>query len=81
MWHQRNGFVKVTRVDDSRGIVVYATKQAALSGEVELSDTLSLYRDRLTDRPRVALYPHDDDEHSVGGEAREHPAVDCGGEQ
>ncbi len=66
MWHQRNGFVKVTRVDDSRGIVIYATKQAALSGEVELSDTLSLYRERLTDKPRVVLYPLSDDEHRRG---------------
>ena len=56
MWEQRNGRVDVRPVTHAQGAVLYTTKQAALSGEVVLSDTLRPYRQRLTDRPRVALY-------------------------
>src|SRR5207249_9081449 len=79
MWHQRNGFVKVTPVDDSRGAVLYTTKQAVLSGDIELSsDTLSRYRDRLTERPRVALYPQDEEERAATRRAPEHPRRSIG---
>ena len=52
----RNGRVHVQRVDDTKKAVLYTTKDAALSGDMVLSDTMSRYRNRLTDRPRVALY-------------------------
>ena len=60
MWRQRNGFIRVMRVDQARGAVVYATKEAARVGDVELSDTLIHYRTRLPGRLCVALYA---DEH------------------
>ena len=59
MWRQRNGFIRVMRVDQARGAVVYATKEAARLGDVELSDTLIRYRTRLPDRLCVALYAED----------------------
>ena len=59
MWRQRNGFIHVTRVDTARGAVLYATKEAARLGDVELSDTLIRYRTRVSDRLCVALYAED----------------------
>ena len=59
MWRQRNGFIRVMQVDQARGAVVYATKEAARLGDVELSDTLIRYRTRLPDRLCVALYAED----------------------
>ena len=59
MWRQRNGFIHVTRVDTARGAVLYATKEAARLGDVELSDTLVRYRTRVSDRLCVALYAED----------------------
>jgi hypothetical protein len=56
-WELRNGLIDVQPVSNAIGAVLYTTKQAALSGEVVLSDTLAPYRERLTDRPRVVLYP------------------------
>ena len=59
MWRQRNGFIRVTPVDTARGAVLYATKEAARVGEVELSDTLIRYRPRVSDRPCMALCADD----------------------
>lgn len=57
MWRQRNGHLDVKEVWRSDRLSVYATKQAALEGDVELSDTLRRYRDVLTAGPSVDLYP------------------------
>ena len=66
MWKLRNGLIDVQPVSDANKAVLYTTKQAALSGEVVLSDTLARYREQLTDRPRVVLYPLVEDERSQG---------------
>ena len=79
IWELRNGGIKVQPVSNAQGAVLYSTKEAALSGEVMLSDTLSLYRDRLTDKPRVSLYPSVHEEHRVAGQAREHARTGIGG--
>jgi len=60
IWEQRNGRVDVRPVSDANGVVLYSTKQAALAGEIVLSDTLAPYRERLTAKPQVDLYPRDD---------------------
>jgi hypothetical protein len=57
LWALRNGHIDVKPVTDGAGIVLYSTKQAALSGEIVLSDTLPLYVNRLPAHERVALYP------------------------
>ena len=59
MWRQRNGFIRVTRVEAAPRAVLDATKEAARLGDVELSDTLIRYRTRLPDRLCVALYAED----------------------
>lgn len=56
LWQIRNGRIHLRPVDDLSKATLYATKQEASSGEVILSDTLALYRDRRTDVPRVAIY-------------------------
>jgi len=66
MWELRNGRVDVRPVTNGTGVVLYSTKEAAFSGEVVLSDTLTLYRDQRTDRSRVVLYPLVDEEHRQG---------------
>jgi hypothetical protein len=72
MWELRNGLINVQPVNNTIGVVLYSTKQAALSGEVVLSDTLAAYRDRLTDRPRVVLYPTIDEEDGVADGTRQY---------
>ena len=57
IWRMRNGQVDVRAVHDTQRIVLYSTKQAALSGEIVLSDSVGLYRDRLGIAPRVLLHP------------------------
>lgn len=58
MWRERNGQIDMKAVARSPGsLVLYTTKDAALSGEVVWSDTLARYRDQLTLEPIVALYP------------------------
>jgi hypothetical protein len=57
MWKQRCGGIDVRAVHAGSGAVVYATKTAAMTGDVELSDTLTRYRSRLDVSLRVALYP------------------------
>lgn len=41
----RNGRIDIRQIHDVRGATLYASKQAALSGEIVLSDTLPRYRD------------------------------------
>jgi hypothetical protein len=59
MWRQRNGQIKVRTVTEYHGLALYTTKSAALTGEIELSDTLSRYRALLGDGPLVDLYSPD----------------------
>lgn len=54
IWKGRNGFIDVQQVRDVRGVALYTTKAAALTGEVAWSDTLGRYRASLTDRGREA---------------------------
>jgi hypothetical protein len=61
-WELRNGLIHVRPVTDANRAVLYSTKQAAFSGTVVLSDTLTRYRTRRTTRPRVALYSVVDEE-------------------
>ena len=56
-WQLRNGHAHVAAVTDGMKAVMYATKEAALSGEVVCSDTLSKYRERLNERPIARLWP------------------------
>lgn len=51
LWQARNGRIHVRPVDDLSKATLYATKQEAFSGEVILSDTLRLYRDRVGANP------------------------------
>jgi len=66
MWRMRNGHVKVKTTTDAIGAVLYSTKEAALSGEIVLSGTLSRYRCQLTHTPRFELYPASAGEHRIG---------------
>ena len=43
-WKARNGRAHARRVDNSHKAVLYSTKEAALRGEVVLSDTVTLYK-------------------------------------
>ncbi len=45
MWTARNGIINVRRVHSAPGASLYTTKQAAFSGKVVWSDTLSRYLD------------------------------------
>jgi hypothetical protein len=55
-WRLRNGFVDVRRVDNSGRLALYATKSAALSGEIVWSETLTYYRDRRQPSATIALH-------------------------
>lgn len=79
MWEQRNGRFHAQPVTGSRGAVLYTSKDAALSGEIVLSDTLACYREWLTDRSRVALYPTADEEPGVADGDPEHASTGIGG--
>jgi hypothetical protein len=60
-WRVRNGNVDVRPVHERQGAVLYSTKEAALTGDVVLSDTLIRYRP--VSRPTetvVRLYTGDD---------------------
>jgi hypothetical protein len=56
-WELRNGIAHVMPVDDTEGAVMYLTKNAALDGEVVLSDTISHYKDKLMTEVVVELHP------------------------
>lgn len=66
LWELRNGRIDVQAVSNAVGAVLYSTKEAALAGEIILSETVGKYRDRVTGRPRVALYRLADAEHGGG---------------
>ncbi len=57
IWELRNGQINVKPVHAVAGAVLYTTKEAALSGNLVLSDAVGRYRDRLTDRSVVSLHP------------------------
>lgn len=58
IWQVRNGRIDVQRVVSSPGVVLYTTKEAACTGTVLLSDTLSRYRTADSAcAGRIALYP------------------------
>lgn len=57
LWTARNGYLDVRPVTDSDGALMYATKSAALSGEVVVCDTLGAFRHMLADRLAVRLLP------------------------
>lgn len=57
MWKARNGFVDIRRVSARFGAALYTTKQAALTGDVVLSDTLAKYRNCLGEEVLVPLFP------------------------
>jgi hypothetical protein len=67
MWSLRNGHVDVRPITNAPGAVLYSTKDAALSGELLLSDTLHHYRDRMSDRPVAMLYQPSSDESTQRG--------------
>lgn len=54
-WCFRNGIAKVTPVFDTEGAVTYLTKDAALDGEIVLSDTMTGYKDKLMNEIVVEL--------------------------
>lgn len=56
-WQLRNGHAHAATVTDSVGAVLYASKSAAMRGEIVCSDTLVKYRDQLNNAPVVKLYP------------------------
>lgn len=56
LWELRNGRISVKPVHAIEGIVLYATKEAALSGNLVLSEAVGRYREHLVDHPVVALY-------------------------
>jgi hypothetical protein len=67
IWTQRNGRFHVRPVDDTRRGPLYTTKEAALSGEIVLSDTLRRYYPTGTAVSRVDLCPISDErETSLG---------------
>jgi acyl-homoserine lactone acylase PvdQ len=59
VWQARNGHIDVRSVTNSPGAILYTTEEAALTGTLVLSDTLKLYRERVTAQPRATLYPKD----------------------
>ncbi len=67
IWESRNGQIDVQPVTNGPGAVLYTTKEAALSGEILLSDTLASYGKRFTDQPCVALYPFVQEDHYASG--------------
>lgn len=56
VWKARNGAIDVECVHDLKGVTLYTSKQAALSGELVWSDTLGRYRDVRTATATVKLY-------------------------
>lgn len=57
MWEQRNGIFHQRPVDGTSRAVLYTTKDAALNGEIVLSDTIRRYMASASALPRVALHP------------------------
>jgi hypothetical protein len=57
LWSARNGHIDVRPVSDVKGVALYTTKEAAMTGEVVWSDTLGLYSRPLGSDAVVQLYP------------------------
>lgn len=56
LWERRNGEISVKPITDGGGAILYTTKQAALEGEIEISDTLSRYKGSRMSLSGVQLY-------------------------
>jgi hypothetical protein len=56
IWRQRNGYIDVDRVTDVDVAALYTTKAAALTGDIELSDTVARYRNCASTKLLVDLY-------------------------
>lgn len=50
MWTERNGRIHVRAVDNGTRAVLYTSKEAALAGEIVLSDTIDRYRGSKSSR-------------------------------
>lgn len=57
IWQERNGRADIARVYDQPGVTLYATKAAALGGEIIFADTLPHYREHLGTEVSVPLFP------------------------
>jgi hypothetical protein len=57
MWRQRNGELHCQHVTDTVGVTLYASKDAALAGEIVWSDTLTKYRTDVHREEIIALHP------------------------
>ncbi|MGE3704251.1 MAG: hypothetical protein AB7I13_03195, partial [Vicinamibacterales bacterium] len=57
MWWARNGHADVRSLSGTDRVTLYATKEAAFSGEIVVSDTLMRYRSALRSDLPVLLYP------------------------
>ena len=54
-WRAGRGIADLRAVKNSAGLVLYASKEAAASGYLVLSDSVSRYRGRLNETPAIAL--------------------------
>lgn len=59
LWTARNGRFDARPVSCASGALLYTTKEAALTGEVVVCDTLGSYRHLLTEHETVRLAPND----------------------
>jgi hypothetical protein len=57
MWRERNGQLDCRSVNDTVGVTLYASKEAAVSGEIVWSDTLGRYLAEVKAHETVALHP------------------------
>jgi hypothetical protein len=57
MWEERNGRIDCRDVTDATGVSLYTSKQAALHGNIVLSDTLARYREAVHTSETVRLHP------------------------
>jgi hypothetical protein len=57
MWRRRNGRIDCRPVIDCLGVTLYATKEAALTGEIVWSDTLPQYLSEAKKADIVGLHP------------------------
>src|SRR5687767_3452385 len=69
VWQSRNGAIDVRPVKSAVGAVLYSSKDAALVGDIIVSDTVADYRCRLLEKPCIALHPTNDRQTSSLGRA------------
>jgi hypothetical protein len=55
MWRQRNGRIQISPVDNTRRVSLYMSKDAAVAGEIVVSDTVARYVGRHPSS--VVLHP------------------------